>query len=154
MSTALTITCGTIRALTRAEKKPWASEGYCWVVVTPYSYQNNGICITVPSGFLTDGSTGGPDCGCSWLFHDWLYATHCFDPKENEEIHCSRSEADEIMKIILENERLSLYLKGFNFLSGIDFGWCFSRAWDSSGKRGPHLLVDELPGSEESDEEQ
>ena len=147
MSSALNITYGKLRPLTRAEREQFASQGYCWVVVTPYMYQYNGNRITVPSGFLTDGSTGGPDCGCSWLFHDWLYATHCFDQNEEEKVSCARADADEVMRIILENERLSLYLKGFNLLSTIDFGWCFSRAWESSGQRGPQLLGDALPDS-------
>lgn len=145
---ALRVTCGTLRALTREEKKQWCSEGYCWVVETPYKYECGDVCITVPVGFLTDGSTGGPDYGCSWLFHDWLYATHCFDPAEPSKSNsstvtprrCTRAEADEIMRIVLENERQSLYLKVFNMLSEYNFGYCFSRAWTSSGKRGPQFL--------------
>ena len=150
---ALKVTCGTIRALTREEKKVLCSEGYCWVVETPYKYECGDVCITVPAGFLTDGSTGGPDYGCSWLFHDWLYATHCFDPIEQvlgtpsessgsnvTPRPCTRAEADEIMRIVLENERQSLYLKVFNILSGYNFCYCFSQAWDSSGQRGAQYL--------------
>ena len=149
---ALRITCGTIRALTREEKKQWESQGYCWVVVTPYTYECGDKKITVPAEFLTDGSSGGgPDYGCSWLFHDWLYANHCFDLNEDPieaddaSANCTREEADEVMSTVLTNERLSIYLSVFNCLSGFNICYCFSRAWESSGKRGPQYLKNAVP---------
>ena len=147
----LRITCGTIRALTREEKKQWDCQGYCWVVVTPYTYENATRKITVPAGFLTDGSSGGgPDYGCSWLFHDWLYSTHCFDSNDDGGgATCTREEADQVMStVLINNERLSLYLSVFNFLSGVNLCYCFSRAWDGSGKRGPQYLEDAIPTEE------
>ena len=149
---SLRITCGTIRALTPEEKNGWTCQGYCWVVLTPYKYECGDNIITVPVGFLTDGSSGGgPDYGCSWLFHDWLYSTHCFDfddAAEPKPRMCTREEADEVMSIVLNNERLSFYLKVFNILSEVNICYCFSRAWESSGNRGPQFLHSAVPTSE------
>jgi hypothetical protein len=142
------ITCGTIRPLTKSESKQYKDQGYCWVVVDPYTYENGDIKITVPIGFLTDGSSGGPDYGCSWLFHDWLYATHCYECSDNTTsavmTQCSRSDADNVMSLILDSERLSIYLRIFNLISYFNFFWCFSRAWHNSGLRGPQFLESEL----------
>jgi hypothetical protein len=135
---------GTIRALTKTERELeiCCQNKYCWVVTEPYEYHDdlNGVHITVPKGFLTDGSTGGPDYGCSWLFHDYLYATHCFDGN----VYCTRQEADEIMENILRRENMNLYCKAVSFLSQVNLFWLFSDAWESSGKRGPQFLEDNI----------
>lgn len=127
---------GKIRPLTPEERERWESSGYCWVTLSQYRYKYRGITVTVPPGFLTDGSSGGPDYGTSWIFHDWLYATHRFDERE-----CTREEADRVMSTVLGKEKLSWYLSAFNLLSYFNPMWAFSRAWYSSGERGPEYLL-------------
>jgi len=138
----LQIISGTVRKLTKEElssDKDFSRYGYKWVVESDYIYKNGNITVTVPESFLTDGATGGPDYGCSWIFHDWLYATHKFD----NDVECTRREADEVMSIILDNERLNLYQKVFNFITGIDICCCFSSSWENYEERGPQFLGNE-----------
>lgn len=107
--------------------------------------------VDIPSGFLTDGSSGGPDYGLSWLFHDYLYATHeVVNTWSNRKISCTRQEADALMSAVLRYESskeksegdagMSLFAKfyrtGFSWLSYWNIGWLFSEAWESSGTRG------------------
>lgn len=115
---------------------------YKWVTLGESKWVcENGEVIIVPAGFLSDGSSGGPDIGFSWLFHDYLYATH----KIGDRV-ITRKEADKVMASILRWERASLYRKAFVIVSRVNPFWLFSRAWKSSGKRGPEFLI---PGKEE-----
>jgi len=105
--------------------------------------------VNIPSGFLT----GGPDYGLSWLFYDYLYATHkVINTWSNREIPCTREEADALMAAVLYHEfteeleksegdvSMSLfarmYGRGFSWLSYWNAGWLFSKAWNASGTRG------------------
>ena len=45
-----------------------------------------------PAGFLTDGPEAGAARGTSWLYHDYLYATHAFSSGGG----CTRAEADQV----------------------------------------------------------
>lgn len=133
---------GTVRNITHEEKKRYKT-AYKYAVVEPYEYYNGNFCIIVKEGFLTDGATGGPDFGCSWMFHDYLYATHEFTSGQP----CTREQADEVMETIIKKEReeesilASCYAVSFKYavskLSYWNPCWCFSRAWNSSGERGP-----------------
>lgn len=129
---------GTIRELTDEEKllPKCVENNYKWVVENEYRYTTNGHTITVPVGFLTDGSTGGPDVGCSWLFHDWLYSYHKYD----DNVDCTREEADRIMAKILEMENRPFYYKVFTFVTSNNCCWCFSRSWREGGNKGPQYL--------------
>ncbi len=141
---------GKIRLLTQDEKQLIISGGgsdfYCYVTEDTFTCElANGKKIVIPSGFLSDGSSGGPDYGYSWLFHDWLYSTHKFSNdslKDNNDhlIACSRQEADSVMKEILGQERFILYPFIFNFLSSFDVFGLFTKAWNASGTRGPQFL--------------
>jgi hypothetical protein len=133
---------GTIRTLLEDEKERYKTP-YKWVVVHPYEYRCGDEYLLVEEGFLTDGATGGPDYGCSWLFHDYLYATHCFSNGGE----CDREDADRVMQNVLRKERSegkileSTYASLFKYtvsqLSYWNPFWCFSSAWESSGTRGP-----------------
>jgi len=94
------------------------------------------LTITVPENFLSDGATCSPDKGCSWVFHDWLYSTHCFDHNKP----CTREEADQVMHTILKSEGRWLYAAIFRFMTKYNVFKCFSKAWESSGKRGPDYI--------------
>lgn len=141
MSEEIEVTEGTIRTLLQKEKDNHETK-YKWVVVHPYEYMYEGKSITVPEGFLTDGATGGPDFGSSWVFHDYLYASHRYTTGGR----CSRIEADQVMQNVLKKEREegklipSTYATCFKWgVSQISYWnpfWCFSNAWESSGKRG------------------
>lgn len=106
--------------------------------------------VSVPEGFLSDGDSGGPDRGLSWLFHDYVYATHSFARSQDGSsalIDCSRCEADELMSEILKIETIStlkwytrLYERGFTIVSKMNVLWLFSKAWYSSGARGPEFI--------------
>lgn len=137
------IICGSIRQLDDVEKDLdiCRKHNYTWVVEEPYEYHDEsiGVHVTVPRGFLTDGASGAPDKGCSWIFHDYLYATHCFDGP----IYCTREDADDIMKKILEKEDLDLYRSVVSLFTSLNPFWIFSRAWESSGQRGPQFLEED-----------
>ena len=133
---------GTIRTLLDEEKEKYKTS-YKWVVVHPYEYRCGDEYILIEEGFLTDGATGGPDYRSSWLFHDYLYATHRFSNGKE----CKRKEADQVMQNILKKESSegkildSAYASFFKWtvsqLSCWNVFWCFSSAWESSGTRGP-----------------
>lgn len=120
----------------------------------PYKYVTEGICvwnhgnekITVPKGFLTDGSSGGPDFGFSWLIHDYLYSSHNINGRK-----ITRQEADQIMADILKYERAPRYRRLVAFIFKCNPFWLCSRAWKKSGKRGPEFLS-ELQHSESTEE--
>ena len=133
---------GTIRTLTNEEKEKFKTP-YKWAVVHPYEYRYEDEYILIEEGFLTDGATGGPDYGSSWVFHDYLYATHEFsDGKE-----CERKEADRVMQNVLNQERKDGKILGSTYATLFEWSvaqisywnpfWCFSGAWESSGERGP-----------------
>jgi hypothetical protein len=110
--------------------------------------------VVVPAGFLTDGNSGGPDYGISWLFHDWLYAVHAvMDTDHNAEISCTREDADDLMSAIMEQEAeredtriegmfASWYEWGFSVVSRWNMFGLFGRAWLRSGKRGAEFAED------------
>jgi hypothetical protein len=106
-------------------------------VTEPYTLQWHGRTVTVPAGFLTNGSSGGPDLGTSWLYHDHLYATHAFSSGEP----CTRAEADQVMADVLGNDRMYVYCWIFHTLSRLNPFWLFSGAWDYSRRRGVELFA-------------
>jgi hypothetical protein len=85
--------------------------------------------VTVPHNFLSDGADVAPDWGVSWLFHDYLYATHAVKKRNFEcargsgekvfvvrsrsklstekKIQISRKTADKIMSEVLRVEQLA-----------------------------------------------
>lgn len=93
--------------------------------------------IVVPKGFCTDGSSKSPDSGISWLFHDYLYATHRFN---NETGDCTKIEADEIMKAILVFERMYLFKKVYTVVTKLDPLSLMTKAWRNSGERGMVII--------------
>lgn len=134
----LQVTSGVIRKLTSVEKTTY--KGYKYVTLSEFEYSKGDRKIVVPKGFLTDGSSGGPNYGCSWLFHDYLYASHRFTSGQK----CTREQADMVMEEVLANERLSIYCWIFVRLSKMNPFWLFSRAWKNSGSRGPQMIDYEL----------
>lgn len=134
---------GAIRELTAGESEE-VNQGKCcskyrYVVVSAYTLIWKGRTLCVPAGFLTDGSTGGPDYGTSWLYHDWLYSTHQFSSGEA----CTREEADELMGDVLAADRMYAYCKAFLILSKMDPFGLFSASWDSGEEKDPFLNLDE-----------
>lgn len=141
---------GKIRQLTKEEKNKYAQYGYKYVVLSKFEAKlsiidlkspiiQNTLQITVPAGFLSDGSSGGPDYGSSWIFHDYLYATHCFD----DDTPCTREMADAIMTCILQRyDRMGIYCWLFTNLAWMNIFYLFSKAWDESGKRGAQFISD------------
>jgi hypothetical protein len=128
---------GQHRLLTPDEKNQYNTK-YKYVITEEYGFARGGCIITVPPGFLTDGSSGGPDYGMSWIFHDWLYSTHCFDG----DTECTRRQADHIMNMVLKQEGRGWYRFMFSTISWWNPIWSFSRAWNKSGVRGPEYLID------------
>lgn len=134
-------TRGAIRELT-ADESEEANQGKCcfgkyrYVVTAPYVLTWKGKTLSVPVGFLTDGSSGGPDYGTSWLYHDWLYSAHRFSSGEA----CTRAEADELMGDVLTADRMHAYCKALLFLSKKDPFGLFSDSWSSGGEKGPQFL--------------
>ncbi len=135
---ALRVVNGTLRPLTGVERIIYPK--YKYVTTSEFSYRKGGHYIEIPKGFLTDGSSGGPDYGSSWLFHDYLYATHCF----TEGGRCTRKQADNVMENVIRRERLTFYCWIFAKLAKFDPFWLFSRAWTDSGNRGADVVMYEL----------
>lgn len=144
------ITEGELRRLTEDEKKGYKTK-YEYVVLSECIYEYASKKIVVPAGFLTDGSSGGPDYGSAWIFHDYLYATHAYtfvdDSIDQDKIVCSRQEADSIFVQVLRHQRMFAYARIAEILSSLNFLWLFSRAWERSGERGPEFLI--IPQKEE-----
>ena len=134
----LSVVSGTVRHLSGVEKLSYPE--YKYVTVSEFSYSNGDRRINIPPGFLTGGSSGGPDYGSSWLFHDYLYATHRFTDGKA----CTRVEADEVMEIVLKNERPTVYCWIFAKLAKLNPFWLFSRSWKNSGNRGADVVMYEL----------
>lgn len=90
---------GDYRRLTEPELRSLSEETeteYKYVTIAEYRLvMPDGRMIIVPPGFLTDGSSKSPDLGKSWIFHDWLYATHHW------------SEEDDILDLTTEFERMN-----------------------------------------------
>ena len=101
-----------------------------------WRYKNSIKRLIVKEGFLTDGATGGPDYGWSWLAHDYLYATHRY----TEGGLCSKGQADRMMFDILTYEGRPIYACAFKWCSCINPLKLFSSAWDNSGTRGPEFI--------------
>ena len=138
------ITEGTKRRITILEAKNYKTN-YCWVVTSPYIYEDGDFRIEIPEGFLTDGSTCSPDFGTGWIFHDYLYSTHEFCDSKC----CERCQADQVMINILRNTGYnslastyyaSLYSSTVSLISCYNPFYTFSAAWESSGVRGPEFL--------------
>jgi len=125
------LSIGEIRCLKKKEKRQTTST-FKYVVLTEFTYEFEDKKIIIPRGFLTDGSTYSPDTGYSWIFHDYLYATHQFSSGQ----HCDRAEADNVMKQILNSERRDTFKCIFTVLSSLNPFWSFSRPWKTSGKAG------------------
>jgi hypothetical protein len=140
MSEFCKITEGELRRLTEDEKKMYKTK-YEYVVLSECVYEYGPKKIVVPAGFLTDGSSGGPDHGSAWIFHDYLYATHAYTlVDDSSSVECSRREADDIFVQVLRHQRMFAYARAADILSSLNFLWLFSRAWERSGKRGPEFL--------------
>lgn len=165
---------GVLYKLTKNEIKLWKNKSKN---KTKYKYSTVGIykitftmewsdgrtdeCkVVIPHNFLTDGADVAPDVGISWLFHDYLYATHrvtkrkfnCargtnikfVEGKKNideNNIAISRKEADEIMSEILKYEKEWEFKIGFDVVSECNFAGLFARSWEKSGKRGAEFRV-------------
>jgi hypothetical protein len=141
----LQLILGPVRKLTDDEQKRISEkipdQNFRYVVLSECVYidTRRKHKIVIPEGFLTDGCSGPiPDYGRSWLFHDYLYASHCYE----DNIPITRKEADNVMKVLLNYEH-------FHFAGWISCRvaclnpfYLWSKAWDSSGKRGPVYLKD------------
>lgn len=139
---------GETRSLTPQEQTFLSNKGYYFtkVITTEYAcnfgyLEGNDIKIKhikVPAGFLFDGSTMSPDLGSSYVFHDYLYATHEFFTGQE----CTREEADGIMIDIMKREGHYLLAPLAKFV----FWWNpFGKvddAWNTSGERGPVFYQD------------
>jgi len=116
--------------------------GWCWYprgkvyryyVAEPYSLElSDGRRILLKPGMLTDGATCAPDLGDSYLYHDKLYCTHTFE----DDIPCSREEADAVMEAVLRREGRTVYASIFSFFSWLNPFYVFSSAWKSAKEMG------------------
>jgi hypothetical protein len=130
----IVITKGLYRQLTAREKN--RNPMFEYVIVRPYQLKINGKSISVTRGFLTDGSSGGPDVGTAWIFHDYLYSTHMYDDGS----YCSQDEADKIMRDVLMFEGYKLYAFCYKIVNYL-FKYKFTQAYESSKKRGRIYLL-------------
>lgn len=126
---------GSYRKLTREERLRFPAMNY--VVTSPYElkHADRRWHVCVPVGFLCDGSSGGPDVGCSWMFHDLLYCRQMYEDGRP----CTRREADQLMSCVLKWERRWLYYAGYNVVVRA-VPCLFARAWRAAAQRGVLLL--------------
>jgi hypothetical protein len=133
-----------IRLLSLTEKakicENLPDHNFKWVTLDESQYQDSNVTITVPTGFLTDGSSGPfPDWGRAWLFHDWLYASHRFDDRP-----CTRQEADKILLKLIRHD--NFYYASWLFCKLVQLNpfYIWTRAWKKSGEHGPQFLYDHV----------
>jgi hypothetical protein len=143
----LALTLGPMRFLSEHEKEliqlkiPDHNYKYVTTGLSKFENTKNDLTITIPTGFLTDGSSGPvPDWGRAWLFHDWLYAKHEFD----NEVSCTRREADKIMANILHYDNFHFVHWLIFKIASWDIFKLWSRAWERSGSLGPQFLQEHL----------
>jgi hypothetical protein len=132
---------GSIRRLTTQEKNRYP--GFKWVTTDTYRAEvtckktNRRFCVTVPRNFLTDGCTMCPGSdemyGTGWIFHDYLYASHCY----TDGTTASRKEADDFFLKIMKHEELHFLRRIGLIITRLNPFRLLTRAWNSSGKRGP-----------------
>lgn len=141
----LQLILGSIRKLTDDEKELISQKipnhGYIYVVLSECVYidTRKKHQIVIPEGFLTDGCSGPiPNYGRSWLFHDYLYATHSYADKSP----VTRKEADNVMKVLLNYE--NFHFAGWLScrVACLNPFYLWSKAWTESGDRGPIYLKD------------
>lgn len=126
---------GSYRKLTRDERYQALKQTgrrFKYITTKPYHFHKGNTKITVPTGFLTDGATGVPDWGNSWVFHDYLYGTHSYS---SGEVICRR-DADRVMSCVLKKEGRLFYRAAFRVISRLNPFGLFSRAWRQSGTTG------------------
>jgi len=126
---------GACRELTKTEKCHYPDCKY--VVTTEYQLRCSKYAwnIVVPRGFVCDGMTFGPDVGCSWIFHDYLYVAQEFSDKRP----CTKREADRVMKKVLKEEKRYFILFGYTF--ALKFCKCImKRAWNDDKWLGVRIL--------------
>lgn len=134
----MNIIVGSYRKLTAEEKEKYSD--FSLVITEEYIYECDDKKIIVPVGFLSDGATWAPDLGCSWIFHDYLYATH----KYCNDILCTFDEANKIMANILAHEKRHTYRYLFLFTLEFDIGKNYQKAWDYSFLRGPIFMAEKI----------
>jgi len=131
------ITIGAYRKLKKNEKCKFPKMKY--VVTSPFELKNANKRwhVIVPIGFVCDGSSGGPDWGCSWMFHDLLYCKQMYENGRP----CSRKDADTLMSCVLKWERRWAYFAGYNVVVRT-VPCLFARAWRAARKRGMLIIND------------
>lgn len=120
--------------LTPEQRASWPA--YHYVTCRPVTFRTRYGDVTVPKGFLCDGSTKSPDFGSGYLVHDFLYAVHRFDDGSP----CTREQADDIMYDQLVVDGYYYYAHTVRATMWLNPCWAFSRAWASSGARGAEFL--------------
>lgn len=152
VSNVIIVKTGSIRKLTDHSYYKYYTEGEHIVEFKLTREAPLNCRVLIPDGFLTDGNSGGPDYGLSWLFHDFLYATHVIENRWRDPpaiISCTREEADALMSAILELESITdpdlkwfarWFEWGFTWASTWNILWAFSKVWESSGTRGPEYF--------------
>lgn len=128
---------GTYVRFSKSERKK--NRPFTLRTISPFVYSfihpitNNQVTITVPTNFLSDGASWAPDVGCSWIFHDYLYATHKFDDGSE----CSFDMANNIMLDICSLQRNRAYRLVVSMAMRFDFIGKFRSSWNNALIRGP-----------------
>lgn len=130
----LRIIPGEYRRFSKLERKLY--KPFTLVVTEEYHYYYRGRVIIVPIGFMSDGASWAPDQGFAWLFHDYLYATHCYENKDP----CTFDEANKVMSRICKYEG-NKTLRALLWIGlKCDIFGKFHRSWINSFIRGPRFL--------------
>jgi hypothetical protein len=88
--------------------------------------------VTIPRGFLSDGSSFSIDFSTQnihatpgFLAHDWLYGTHCFDDRTD----CPKDLADQVLELLMKMN-ISVDILGDAYHLAVEL---FAKyAWDKS----------------------
>jgi len=100
-------------------------DGKNYMVLDPYQVFWHERNLTVPRGFLSDGSTMSPDYGWGWLFHDYLYRFHQWD----DGTPCSQQDADNLLADVEAYEGHTIFAKLIRCVSKCNPCCQFTRAW-------------------------
>lgn len=130
---------GLYRRLSRRERK--LHKPFTIVITEKYVYSDdNGNQLTVPENFMCDGASYAFDIGCSWIFHDYLYATHKWDNGTD----CTFHQANRVMSNVLQDERNRLFRAIFLTGLRLDIIGKFRSSWANSYLRGPQFYNSNL----------
>lgn len=150
------IESGLYRRLTSRERREIRRHGksHTVVVLRPYRLMYKDKIVSVPRGFLSDGSTYSPDIGTAWLYHDILYNEHkCWELRDESgdgtslvPVECEREYADEVLIRVMREEGRWFLAWIYERIFTSNFLGKPGRSWIKAHRRGTELYEQYFDG--------